>query len=122
MMSRITLHLRKQAHTDDSIAQLPTLSLPSRRTSRACSRLRFNHSAGLTQSASDPRVAVVVGESVMAPDDRGNVLDESSERGQAKYYATEEWFEMCPRAPVRLASSRSVQRMVGESPELRFAV
>lgn len=127
MMSRITLHLRKQARSREADAQLQTYSLTTisrTTTSGLRSRLRFTRSTDVGQFSTDPGVAVNVEESVVTYDDRGNVLSEVADPNALKTPTSPdgEWFEVRPPAPVRLATSRSARRAVENDPELRFVV
>lgn len=116
MMSRITIHLRKQARSRGVDTQLQTFSFATRTvTSGVRSLLRFTRpTAAMQESVMEPRVAVTVEESIMTHDDSGNVLDEVDDHDA-------EWFEMRPPAAVRLATFRSVRR-TAEEPGLKFVV
>lgn len=115
MMSRITLHLRKQARSRENDTVLQAYSVGTQSASIR-SRLRFKRSGG--QASLDP-VSVAVEESTVMHDDRGNVVGERVFSKKSR--AAEEWYEMRPPPPARVASSRA--RMPKEAdPELRFVV
>jgi hypothetical protein len=108
MMSRITLHLRKQARSrdaDPTLSTFPGLTSIATASSAMWTRVRFTRSSA--PSTSDAKVNVAVEETTVRYDDHGNVLDgedryppifvHTAKRGGAP----EEWYEMQPPAPVR---------------------
>ena len=116
MMSRITLHLRKQARAReaDSVLAAPA---PGTTTSTGGagvrSRLRFT---GTRSGASLDPLSVTVEETTVTHDDKGRVVGAALKGGGG-----EEWFEMRAPPPVRLASARVCARDERD-PELRFVV
>ncbi|GJE97687.1 hypothetical protein PsYK624_139080 [Phanerochaete sordida] len=114
MMSRITLHLRKQARAREADTALASASAAG--TARGTSggggggvrsRLRF------TGTRSDA-LSVTVEESTVTVDDCGAVVARGAKGAAA------EWFEMRAPPPVRVASPRV--RAPRDDPELRFVV
>ena len=109
MMSRITLHLRKQARSREDDARLQTFSMGT--VSALRSRLRFVRSGADSAAAGpDGRVAVTVQESTVTHDDAGRLMDKG---------AVDEWYELHQPAPVRLPTSG---RKGDGNPELRYVV
>ena len=111
MMSRITLHLRRQAlspEEDDPESDYTTMPLTDLRT-----RLRFTHSnaPGGSHSHSHsrsrsgqtaPTVSVTVEETSVVHDDRGNLLrSPTDEVHVAEPRKAAEWYEMAVRRPRR---------------------
>ena len=114
MMSRITLHLRKQARARETDTALQVFS-GTEGSSGIRSRLRFTRSGNGQTTSLDP-LSVTVEETTVTHDDKGRVVG-----GVLKGEGGEEWFEMHAPPPVRLASAR-VRARDERDPELRFVV
>lgn len=112
MISRITLHLRKQARSRETDTILQTRSAGMHSGSGVLSRMRFTRSDG--QASLDP-VSVTVEESIVTHDDSGKVVGDEPVFPKKGSVDNEEWYEMRPPAPVRIASRP-------QDPELRFIV
>lgn len=117
MMSRITIHLRKQARSRDEDPFLVTWSRATVSLAEApFSRLRFNNKSNATaQTFTDPHISVTVEETSVVHDDHGGVLGAGPK-------ATEEWYEMRPPAPARLPTNHSRREPTSKEPQLRFLV
>ena len=126
-MSRITLHLRKQARSREADTNLQAYSLGTFNTiDMIRSRLRFGgtRETGACQSA-DPRLTVNVQESMVVHDDDGNLVlsEPSSPALKAKTVGGgggggDGWYEMHPPTAVRLPERARRDR----NPELKFVV
>ena len=105
MMSRITLHLRRQVRSHDGSHSLVSHHLRSYvSTSNLRSRLRFVNSSGArSTSTASGEVNVVVEETSVVHDDLGNIIENPDLRGK-KDAAIQEWYELRPPAPVHLIS------------------
>lgn len=105
MMSRITLHLRKQIRSREIDTDLISLKTFTR------SMPRFR-SDGTHHTHTTGDVSVMVQESAVVHDDRGNVLsmydddsDDTVDRRVDKQKdrpAGQDWYDLRPPAPVRL--------------------
>ncbi|KAI0088523.1 hypothetical protein BDY19DRAFT_993920 [Irpex rosettiformis] len=110
MMSRITLHLRKQVRAREIDTDLITLKTFSK------SLPRFRSVGGASTIIDPGDVSVMVQESAVVHDDRGNVLsvydndsdetDDTEERPKRgkDHIEGEDWYEIRPPAPVQLHS------------------
>lgn len=122
MMSRITLHLRKQARSREDDPDLQTYPLGTFSSVGAIrSRLRFTRTPPANQST-DPRMTVTVQESTVMHDDDGYLVSEPCSPALKSGGPGVEWFEMRPPAPVRLASGRIERPAREKNPELHFVV
>jgi hypothetical protein len=119
-MSRITIHLRKQARCrelDTALASFrigTTGTLGTESIAGARSHLHFK---------TIPEVNVSIEETTVQHDDAGNVLDDRRQAHQytqkkSEFGATEEWFEMRPPEPARAGNGGDGAR----NRELRFVV
>lgn len=108
MMSRITLHLRKQARGRKT-------ETDSWERAGSHSRLRFTHSGGRSGTIAGthlPSMSVTVEETSVMHDDRGNILGNRESEFPPRppcvrpENVEEEWYEMAsltPPQPARLA-------------------
>ncbi|KAI0345637.1 hypothetical protein BDW22DRAFT_1426307 [Trametopsis cervina] len=109
MISRITLHLRKQVRARELDDGLLSYKFPTGNSmANVRSRLRFARSVGESTTLGSSDVSVMVQESAVVHDDHGNVLDGDDdydeESGRAAYTrfagkkqsAVEEWYELRP--------------------------
>ena len=103
MMSRITLHLRKQARSIDGDLSFASASLISLSAAQSIvwSRIRFTHHN--SPAGIDPQMGVTIEESTVRYDDHGHVVDDDSDdrhahsmKVQKKGAAgvTNEWYEL----------------------------
>lgn len=106
MMSRITIHLRKQARSRELDTHLATYSY-STTTDPPVGRsnLRLGRTNATAHTITDPHLTVTVEENTVTHDDDGHVLDPSHKPGA-------EWYEMRPPTPARLSNRAP--------PQLRF--
>ena len=124
MMSRITLHLRKQARARETDTALQVFS-GTEGSSGIRSRLRFTRSGNGQTTSLDP-LSVTVEETTVMYDDDGNVVGDPA-AGKKGGAGTEEWYELRapasprPPAPARVASARARPPRVPD-PELRYIV
>ena len=107
MMSRITIHLRKQARANTEVHSQTTISHHFEKPFFA--RLRESFSPCTSQPRADPPIAVNVQESFVTHDDHGVPVSPGSK-------ATEEWFEM------RRPSSALLSPHSKRESQLRFVV
>lgn len=107
MMSRITIHLRKQARANTEVHSQTTISHHFEKPFFA--RLRQSFSPCASQARADPPIAVNVQESFVTHDDHGVPVSPGSK-------ATEEWFEM------RRPSSALLSPHSKRESQLRFVV
>lgn len=140
MMSRITLHLRKQARSRQGDSQLETYPLGTLTVTALRTRLNFNRSGPPQESPAESRgVAVTVEETTVVHDDDGRLVDmhdddDSTLAGLPVPGTTDmdkraapglDWFEIRRPAPVRILTGRS-QRSRREKkerdPEEQFIV
>lgn len=98
MMSRITIHLRKQARSRELDAHLATYSYSTTTDPPAGrSRLRLGRTNPTVHTITDPHLTVTVEENTVMHDDDGQIVDPSHKPGA-------EWYEMRPPIPARLAN------------------
>lgn len=98
MMSRITIHLRKQARSRELDAHLATYSYSTTTDPPAGrSRLRLGRTNPTAHTITDPHLTVTVEENTVMHDDDGQIVDPSHKPGA-------EWYEMRPPIPARLAN------------------
>jgi len=146
MMSRITLHLRKQVRSREIDEALVSYKFPSTMSvTHLRSRLRFarsdGHSTGAIAtagSAGDVNVNVVVDQTSVMHDDKGNVIVDAqddfcspeddadlaaadAELRERKSAAVREWYELRPPPPVRIETGRIQAGELG-SQDVRFIV
>lgn len=99
-MSRITLHLRKQVRSRDEDNVLVSYFPSSLSASNLRDRIRFTHSHARS-TVDTGEVSVIVDQTSVVHDDRGNILEEPEIRAK-KDAAVQEWYELRPPPPVRI--------------------
>ncbi|PSR80466.1 hypothetical protein PHLCEN_2v6723 [Hermanssonia centrifuga] len=111
MMSRITLHLRKQARARDIETEFIGFASTDTIQHGVRSRLRFNNRSAGRGITTDPQLTVTVEESAVVHDDDGNLLgDSQDDDGERRKMA--EWYEMQMRPktpPVARISGKMVR-------------
>lgn len=107
MMSRITLHLRRQGRTADMDQNAHVLATYGS-ANNLRSRLRFTRSAGRS-TADFSQVSVSVQETSVIHDDNGHLVDEVDKNEylyaiqQKKEAAVQEWYELRSPSPSHFA-------------------
>ena len=121
MMSRITLHLRRQARSQERDS-LPTFSRVTFNTMEAIrSRLRFGSARSTACQSPDPRAMVHVEDRMAKHDDvRSSVHSYPPSLLTKTKNDDTEWYEIRPPAPVRISSASTGRFKLGKFSEFRF--